>query len=75
MAHSSPTAKQNPVIPICFIIFVLRYNYPYLYRDVAGSPVKKLTKCQVFYGAGEWRTEGSMEPFRKMQAKLAGAPA
>ena len=43
-------AGSNPVIPICFIIFVLRYNYPYLYRDVAGSPVKKLTKCQVFTG-------------------------
>ena len=50
LAWDEGVAGSNPVIPICFIIFVLRYNYPYLYRDVAGSPVKKLTKCQVFTG-------------------------
>ena len=69
MAHSSPTAKQNPVIPI-FIVFWAVLQLPVLISGCSRVARKKLTKCQVFTGQANGEPKVRRSRLKKCKRSL-----
>ena len=68
-AHSSPTAKQNPVIPI-FIVFWAVLQLPVLISGCSRVARKKLTKCQVFTGQANGEPKVRRSRLKKCKRSL-----